>query len=53
VIAGILSRPGRTTARGHCFEANRVGNLRRHWRIPAFEAKPDAAEDIHDPNSTS
>jgi DNA invertase Pin-like site-specific DNA recombinase len=37
VIAGILNRQRRTTARGHRFDANRVGNLRRHWRIPCFE----------------
>ena len=37
VIAGILNRQGRTTARGHRFDANRVGNLRRHWNIPCFE----------------
>ena len=34
VIAGILNRQGRTTARGHRFEANRVASLRTHWRIP-------------------
>ena len=33
VIAGILNRQGRTTARGHRFEANRVATLRTHWRI--------------------
>lgn len=37
VIAGILNRQGRTTAYGHRFEANRVGNLRHHWNIPRFE----------------
>ena len=37
VIAGILNTQGRTTARGHRFEGNRVGNLRRHWNIPCFE----------------
>ena len=35
-IAGILNRQGRTTARGMRFDANRVGNLRRHWKIPCF-----------------
>jgi hypothetical protein len=44
VIAGILNRQGRRTARGHRFEANRVGNLRRHWDIPCFEPKPPSAE---------
>jgi len=36
VIAGVLNRQGRTTAYGHRFDRNRVGNLRRHWTIPAF-----------------
>ena len=40
VIAGILNRQGRTTARGHRFEANRVAHLRNHWRIPCFQPKP-------------
>jgi Recombinase/Recombinase zinc beta ribbon domain len=44
VIAGILNRQGRTTARGHRFEANRVANLRTHWRIPCFQRKPETAE---------
>ncbi len=44
VIAGILNRQGRTTAFGHRFEANRVGNLRRHWNIPCFEPSATAAE---------
>ena len=37
VIAGILNRQGRTTARGLRFEANRVTSLRTHWKIPCFE----------------
>jgi DNA invertase Pin-like site-specific DNA recombinase/predicted DNA-binding transcriptional regulator AlpA len=44
VIAGILNRQGRTTAYGHRFEANRVGNLRRHWGIPCFEPETEKAE---------
>jgi hypothetical protein len=40
VIAGILNRQGRRTARGHRFEGNRVCSLRRHWNIPCFEPKP-------------
>ena len=44
VIAGILNRQGRTTARGHRFEANRVASLRTHWRIPCFQPKPDRKE---------
>lgn len=37
VIAGILNRQGRTTARGLRFTANLVGNLRRNWDIERFE----------------
>jgi DNA invertase Pin-like site-specific DNA recombinase len=44
VIAGILNRQGRTTARGHRFEANRVAHLRNHWRIPCFQAKPQTED---------
>ena len=36
MIAGVLNRQGRTTAYGHRFDRNRVGNLRRQWNIPAF-----------------
>ena len=46
VIAGILNRQGRTTAYGHRFDRNRVGNLRRHWKIPSFQEKPQAAGDL-------
>jgi DNA invertase Pin-like site-specific DNA recombinase len=46
VIAGILNRQGRTTAYGHRFDRNRVGNLRRHWNIPAFQEKPRADGDL-------
>lgn len=38
VIAGILNRQGRKTARGDRFTSNRVGNLRRYWKIPRFDA---------------
>jgi excisionase family DNA binding protein len=46
VIAGILNKQGRTTARDLPFTANRVGNLRRHWGIPRFEpsAEPPDGE---------
>jgi len=37
VIAGILNRQGRRTARGDRFSANKVGNLRRYWKIPRCE----------------
>jgi transposase len=44
VIAGILNRQGRTTARGLRFTANLVSNTRRHWQIPRFEPRPDCPE---------
>jgi DNA invertase Pin-like site-specific DNA recombinase/predicted DNA-binding transcriptional regulator AlpA len=44
IIAGILNRQQRTTARGLRFTANAVGNLRRHWQIPRFEPSTDPAE---------
>ena len=44
VIAGILNRQGRRTARGHRFEGNRVCSLRRHWDIPCFEPKPTSGD---------
>lgn len=33
-IAGILNRQGRRTVHGDRFTANKVGNLRRYWKIP-------------------
>lgn len=44
VIAGILNRQGRRTVYGHRFDANRVGNLRRYWKIPVCKAKLPAAD---------
>jgi DNA invertase Pin-like site-specific DNA recombinase/predicted DNA-binding transcriptional regulator AlpA len=44
VIAGILNRQGRRTARGLRFEGNRVSSLRTHWNIPCFVPKADVAE---------
>jgi excisionase family DNA binding protein len=41
VIAGILNRQDRKTARGLRFDANRVGNLRRHWDVPCFKPAED------------
>jgi DNA invertase Pin-like site-specific DNA recombinase len=38
VIAGILNRQDRKTARGDRFTSNKVGNLRRYWKIPRFDA---------------
>jgi DNA invertase Pin-like site-specific DNA recombinase/predicted DNA-binding transcriptional regulator AlpA len=39
IIAGILNRQGRRTARGLRFEGNRVASLRTHWKIPCFVPK--------------
>ena len=36
VIAGILNRQGKVTAKGMRFTANRVSSLRTHWKIPCF-----------------
>lgn len=44
VIAGILNRQDRKTARGERFTAGHVGNLRRHRKIPRFQA-PDEPPD--------
>jgi DNA invertase Pin-like site-specific DNA recombinase len=44
VIAGILNRQQRLTARGQRFTANHVGNLRRHWHIPRFQPPASPAE---------
>jgi DNA invertase Pin-like site-specific DNA recombinase/uncharacterized protein YndB with AHSA1/START domain len=38
IIAGILNRQGRWTAHGDRFTANKVGNLRRYWKIPRFDS---------------
>jgi hypothetical protein len=46
VIAGILNRQDRTTAYGHRFDRNRVGNLRRQWKIPGFQEKPQTDGDL-------
>jgi DNA invertase Pin-like site-specific DNA recombinase len=37
VIAGILNRQHRTTARGMSFTASRVASLRTHWDIPCHQ----------------
>ncbi|PNE12641.1 MAG: hypothetical protein CR217_02020 [Beijerinckiaceae bacterium] len=44
VIAGILNRQGRTSAYGHRFDANTVGNLRRHLKIPRFRSSSEPAK---------
>ena len=41
VIAGILNRQHRTTARGMSFTANRVASLRTHWGIPCHQPGHD------------
>jgi hypothetical protein len=38
VIAGILNRQGRRTARGLSYTASRVQSLRYHWKIPCHQA---------------
>lgn len=37
VIAGIVNRQGRRTAHGDRFTANKIGNVRRYWKIPRFD----------------
>ena len=37
MIAGILNRQGRRTARGLRFNASRVSSLRTHWKIPCYQ----------------
>lgn len=44
VIAGVLNRQGRKTARGESFTANRVASLRNHWKIPCYQAPARPAE---------
>ena len=44
VIAGILNRQGRTTARGERFTASAVGNLRRYRHIPRCTRPADSPE---------
>jgi DNA invertase Pin-like site-specific DNA recombinase len=46
VIAGILNRQGRKTVHDDPFTANKVGNLRRYWKIPCFKPStvPEAGE---------
>jgi DNA invertase Pin-like site-specific DNA recombinase/uncharacterized protein YndB with AHSA1/START domain len=48
VIAGILNRQGRKTARGERFTAAQVGNLRRYRKIPCFKppAEPPQGEPV-------
>jgi len=49
VIAGILNRQDRKTARGERFTAGHVGNLRRYRKIPCFKppAEPPQGEPVN------
>jgi DNA invertase Pin-like site-specific DNA recombinase len=40
VIAGILNRQGRRSARGERFTASIVASLRTHWGIPRYQSPP-------------
>jgi len=44
VIAGILNRQGRRTARGLSYTASRVQSLRYHWRISCHQPSGQPAE---------
>ena len=44
IIAGILNRQGRTTARSHRFTIGRVASLRYHWKIPRYQADKNPPE---------
>ncbi len=44
LIAGILNRQGRRTARGHRFTATRVGSVRSHWKIPRYDSSNASSE---------
>jgi DNA invertase Pin-like site-specific DNA recombinase len=41
VIAGILNRQGRHTARALSYTASRVQSLRHHWHIPCHQPDPN------------
>lgn len=44
VIAGIVNRQGKCTAHGDRFTANKIGNLRRYWKIPIFDSTVTPSE---------
>jgi len=44
VMAGVLNRQGRKTARGESFTASRVASLRTHWKIPRYQAPAKSPE---------
>lgn len=43
-IAAVLNRQDKRTATGERFTTERVGNLRRYWKIPVFKASLTAPE---------
>jgi len=44
VIAGIVNRQGRRTAHGERFTANKIGNLRRYWKIPRCDSATTSSQ---------
>lgn len=44
VIAGIVNRQGRRTAYGDRFTTNKIGNLRRYWKIPRFDSATTSSQ---------
>jgi hypothetical protein len=44
IIAGVLNRQGRRTARGESFTASRVASLRSHWKIPCYQTPAQPPE---------
>ena len=44
MIAGILNRQGRRTARGLRFNASRVSSLRTSWKIPCYQPPAEPPE---------
>jgi DNA invertase Pin-like site-specific DNA recombinase/predicted DNA-binding transcriptional regulator AlpA len=44
IIAAVLNRQGKRTATGERFTVDRVGNLRRHWKIPVYQTPPVSPE---------
>ena len=53
VIAGILNRQHRTTARGMSFTATRVQSLRWHWKIPCYKPGTSDQEPEGEPLNVS
>ena len=53
VIAGILNRQHRTTARGMSFTATRVQSLRWHWKIPCCKPGTSDGEPEGEPLNVS